>query len=162
MNYNYGHIDPDTNRLFYAADTATVDGEKYMNPSAAMYLRCSPPEKRIYIDAPSEPAPEGKHYESDGWNESATEIRRKWKLVDDPPAPRVFETADLVEVLMQEGIYPQVRAWIVEHDMLDLVLATKEFDESNENFQAGKAALQEALGWTDEQVEELLEKCVKT
>ena len=45
--------------------------------------------------------------------------------------------------------------------MLDLVLATKEFDETNENFQAGKAALQAALGWTDEEVEELLAKCVK-
>lgn len=162
MNTNYGHLDPSTNRLVYAADTATVGGVRYANPSAAMYLRCNPPEKRIYTDAPSESAPEGKHYEPDGWDESATEIRRKWKLVDNPPAlPRVFVTADLVEVLMEEGIWGQVRAWIVEQGMLDLVLCTPEFPEDNANFAAGRAALQTALGWTDEEVEELLAKCVK-
>lgn len=69
---------------------------------------------------------------------------------------RTFQTADLVKVLMEEGYWEAARAWIVEHGLLDLVLATKEFDETNANFVAGRAALQEALGLTDEQIEELL------
>lgn len=120
------------------------------------YLPLSP-------DYPVDP-PEGKHYqrtdkiEPDG----AGGYRWVYSLVDDPPPPpRVFETADLVEALMEEGVWETARAWIVEQGLLDLVLATKEFDETNENFQAGKEALQAALGWTDEQVEELLAKCVK-
>ena len=74
---------------------------------------------------------------------------------------RTFQTADLVKVLMEEGYWEAARAWIVEHGLLDLVLATKEFDETNANFVAGRAALQEALGLTDEQIEELLARAAE-
>ena len=74
---------------------------------------------------------------------------------------RTFQTAGLVKVLMEEGYWEAVRAWIVEHGLLDLVLATKEFDETNANFVAGRAALQEALGLTDEQIEELLARAAE-
>lgn len=142
----------------YAPDVLEINGRKVYNPKAvhckiAGYLPLSP-------DWPVDP-PEGKRYqrtdkiESDG----AGGYRWVYRLVDDPP--RVFETADLVEALMEEGVWETARAWIVKEGMLDLVLATKEFDETNENFQAGKAALQSALGWTDAEVEELLAKCVK-
>lgn len=111
---------------------------------------------------PTEPPPQGKHWEFERFAVEDNLVVAKFAVVDDPPAPpRVFVTADLVEALMAEGIWEQVRAWIVEQGMLDLVLVTKEFDETNENFKAGRAALQTALGWTDEEVEELLAKCVK-
>lgn len=117
---------------------------------------------RIGPENPLPPAAESKHWEFDRFAVEDGLIVRKYKEVDDPPAPpRVFETADLVEALMEEGVWENARAWIVEQGILDLVLATKEFDESNQNFQAGKAALQQALGWTDEEVEELLERCKK-
>ena len=74
---------------------------------------------------------------------------------------RTFQTADLVKVLMEEGYWEAARAWVVEHGLLDLVLATKEFDETNANFVAGRAALQEALGLTDEQIEELLARAAE-
>lgn len=121
----------------------------------------------VVDEVPSDPAPEGHHWEARGWEidhirDIMDILRRVYVAVEDPPAPpRVFETADLVEALMAEGIYQQVHDWVVEKGLLDLVLATKEFDETNANFQAGKAAIQEALGWTDEEVEELLAKCVK-
>lgn len=145
----------------YAPDVLEINGRKVYNPKAvhckiAGYLPLSP-------DYPVDP-PQGKHYERTGTIESdgADGYRWVYRLVDDPPPPpRVFETADLVEALMEEGVWEQARAWIVEQGLLDLVLATKEFDETNANFQAGKAALQAALGWTDAEVEELLAKCVK-
>lgn len=145
----------------YAPDVLEINGRKVYNPKAvhckiAGYLPLSP-------DWPVDP-PEGKHYERTGTIEpdGADGYRWQYRLVDDPPPPpRVFETADLVEALMEEGVWETARAWIVEQGMLDLVLATKEFDETNANFQAGKAALQSALGWTDAEVEELLAKCVK-
>ena len=74
---------------------------------------------------------------------------------------RTFQTADLVKVLMEEGYWEAARAWIVEHGLLDLVLATKEFDETNASFVAGRAALQEAIGLTDEQIEELLARAAE-
>lgn len=147
-------------RIVFAPKTLVVDGRLVSNPTRAMYRAAG---WKVYVDLPaSKSAPQGMHWERDGWLDLPDMIRPRWRLATDAaPAPRVFVTADLVEQLMQSGVWEQARAWIVEKGMLDLVLATKEFDETNENFAAGRAALQSALGWTDEEVEELLAKCVK-
>lgn len=160
MNRNFAKPKADMTPEF-GPDALIVDGRTILAPKAPHYLAAG--YKPLRDEVPVDP-PEGKHYqrtdkiEPDG----ADGYRWAYTLVDDPPPPpRVFETADLVEALMEEGVWDTARSWIVEQGMLDLVLATKEFDETNANFQAGKAALQTALGWTDEQVEELLAKCVK-
>lgn len=157
MNRNYAKPRADMTPEF-APDVLEINGHKVYNPKAvhckiAGYLPLSP-------DRPVDP-PEGKHYVQTDKIEANGDEGWRWvyRLVDDPP--RVFVTADLVEALMTEGVWEQARAWIVEQGMLDLVLATAEFDEDNENFQAGKTALQTALGWTDDEVEELLARCVK-
>ena len=160
MNRNFAKPKADMTPEF-GPDALVIDGRTILAPKAAHYARAG--YLPLSPDWPVDP-PEGKHYERTGTIEpdGADGYRWTYRLVDDPPPPpRVFETADLVEALMAEGVWETARAWIVEQGMLDLVLATKEFDEENENFQAGKEALQTALGWTDEQVEELLAKCVK-
>ena len=158
MNRNYGKLN--LGGIEYGPDTLTINGRKVYNPQAVHYRIAG--YMPVVTAPPSEPAPEGYHYEPLGWEIADGSVRRVYAAVDDPPPPpRVFVTADLVEALMAEGVWEQARAWIVERGMLDLVLATAEFDEDNENFQAGKAALQTALGWTDAEVEELLAKCVK-
>ena len=160
MNRNFAKPKADMTPEF-GPDALVIDGRTILAPKAAHYARAG--YLPLSPDYPVDP-PQGKHYERIGTIESdgAAGYRWTYRLVDDPPPPpRVFETADLVEALMEEGVWEQARAWIVEQGLLDLVLATKEFDETNENFQAGKAALQTALGWTDAEVEELLAKCVK-
>ena len=161
-------IDPETGEPTGATEHKSRDWDervKRLWPTAEEYL--AEGYVRVVDLFPSDPAPDGKHWEPRGWKiepKSATAdmIVRVYVLVDDPlPPPRVFVTADLVEALMAEGIWDDVRAWIVERGMLDLVLATAEFTEDNANFAAGRAALQAALGWTDEEVEELLAQCVK-
>lgn len=160
MNRNFAKPKADMTPEF-APDVLVINGRKVYNPKAvhckiAGYLPLSP-------DHPVDP-PAGKHYERTGKIEQNGADGYRWQyiLVDDPPPPpRVVETADLVKALMAEGVWEAARSWIVEQGMLDLVLVTKEFDETNANFQAGKEALQTALGWTDEQVEALLAKCVK-
>ena len=159
VNRNFGKLDSQ-GAITFAPVAFRYDGKDYWHPTAADYRIVG------YLPVADNPAPSdapvGKHYESRSYEVAGDAIRRVYTLVDDPPPPpRVFVTADLVEALMAEGIYQQVRDWIVEQGMLDLVLATKEFDENNANFVAGRAALQTALGWTDEDVEELLAKCVK-
>lgn len=133
------------------------------NPNPPSEAECN--ERGYYRVAPDKPLPapsEGKHWEFDRYTVEDGLTVKKYKEVDDPPPPpRVFETADLVEALMEEGVWEAARAWIVERGILDLVLATKEFDELNQNFQSGKTALQAELGWTDDDVEELLERCKK-
>lgn len=160
MNRNFAKPKADMTPEF-GPDALVIDGRTILAPKAAHYARAG------YLPlSPDWPVdqPEGKHYERTDKIESdgAGGYRWTYRLVDDPPPPpRVFETADLVEALMEEGVWDTARSWIVGQGMLDLVLVTKEFDETNENFQAGKAALQETLGWTDAEVEELLAKCVK-
>lgn len=160
MNRNFAKPKADMTPEF-GPDALVIDGRTILAPKAAHYARAG--YLPLSPDYPVDP-PLGKHYERTGTIEpnGAGGYRWEYRLVDDPPPPpRVFETADLVEALMAEGVWETARAWIVEQGLLDLVLATKEFDETNENFQAGRAALQQALGWSDEQVEELLAKCVK-
>ena len=160
MNRNFAKPKADMTPEF-GPDALVIDGRTILAPKAAHYARAG--YLPLSPDWPVDP-PQGKHYERTGTIEpdGADGYRWVYRLVDDPPPPpRMFETADLVEALMEEGVWETARTWIVERDLLDLVLATKEFDETNANFQAGKAALQAALGWTDAEVEELLAKCVK-
>ena len=160
MNRNFAKPKADMTPEF-GPDALVIDGRTILAPKAAHYARAG--YLPLSPDWPVDP-PEGKHYERTGTIEpnGADGYRWAYRLVDDPPPPpRVFETADLVEALMEEGVWETARAWIVDQGLLDLVLATKEFDETNANFQAGRAALQTALGWTDAEVEELLARCVK-
>lgn len=160
VNRNYCKPDADMKPVFAPA-VFRYNGKDYWHPekedfALVGYLPLSP-------DWPVDP-PEGKHYERTDKIEANGADGYKWvyALVDNPPPPpRVFVTADLVEALEEEGLWEQAKAWIVQQGKLDLVYTTAEFDENNENFQAGKTALQSALGWTDEEVEELLAKCVK-
>lgn len=74
--------------------------------------------------------------------------------------PRTFSKMKCVVALKSVGVWAQVKEWIIAQDLYDEYLAAQDFREDNPYFLAGKAALQAALGWTDEQVEELLAQCL--
>ncbi len=128
------------------------------NPTDAQYEAAG--YKRI-VDTP--PTIDAEHYAvPTGWAEQGGEIVRQYEVREvPPPPPRVFATADVIEALMQAGVWPQVRTFIDSRGMIDMVLATKEFSEDDPNFTGPRDALKEQLGWTDEQVEALLARCVK-
>ena len=73
-----------------------------------------------------------------------------------PSQRKVYSTSDIIYALMTRGVYERCRAWIAEQGLLGLVLATKEFTDDLENFEAIKTGLQQLLGWTDEQVADVL------
>lgn len=75
--------------------------------------------------------------------------------------PRVFSKLKVVAALTEAGAWAQVKAWIEANGLYDLYLAAQEFAEDNDYFARGLAALKPVVGWTDEQVEALLAKCVK-
>ena len=151
----YGTLDS-SGRPVYAGTTLVVDGVSYANATREMWLAQG---KKPFIEAARAPksSREGFHFERDGWTEQAKAIVPKWKLVaDTPPPPKTYVTADVIEALMKAGVWPQVRAFIEERGMLDMVLATKEFRADDPNFTGPRDALKEQLGWTDEQVESVL------
>lgn len=124
-------------------------------------------EAKLRILAPSEgkALTDGTTYTTGtvylAWNADAS----KWHEIDESEMPepdasklpvRVFVTADVIEQLSLKGVYAQVREWIEERGILDMMLATKEFREDDPNFVMAKDALKELLEWSDDQVEEVL------
>ena len=151
----YGTLDS-SGRPVYAGTTLVMDGVPYANATREMWLAQG---KKPFIGAARAPksSREGFHFERDGWTEQAKAIVPRWKLVEDaPPPPRVFSKLKCVAALMQENVWPRVKQYIEQAGLYDLYLAAQEFSEDNEYFVRGKAALQQALGWTDEQVEAVL------
>lgn len=71
--------------------------------------------------------------------------------------PATYSKLRIVGELKTLGLWPQVKAWIEANDLYDEYLAAQDFTDDNEYFRQGKAALQQALGLTDKQVQEILE-----
>ena len=151
MNTTYAKV-KDDHTLEYAP--SVLDG--FHNPSEAR-CRAHGYKPAVYAAAPGD-APVGKHYEQDGWMDAGDTVSPRWVLVDNAPRTRRFVTADVIEQLMIEGVWPQARQWLEQKGMLDMVLATKEFTSDDRNYIAARTALQAELGWTDSQVVRLLAK----
>ena len=90
MNRNFGRLTE--GELNYAPSSLVIDGRTILNPTAESYAAAG----YLPVDAsePSEPAPEGYHYEPRGWeifdddrSPVARHIRRVWELVANPPPP---------------------------------------------------------------------------
>lgn len=73
-----------------------------------------------------------------------------------PPPPRTFSKLRIVAALISAGVWEQVKGIIEGAGLYDLFLAAQDFSEGNEFFDNGKTVLQQQLGWTDEQVEDVL------
>lgn len=126
------------------------------NPSAATHLAHG---YKPVTDAPP-PREEGHYVRPIGYDEDETAIWRTYEQVPfPPPPPRVFSKLKVVAALTEAGVWPQVKAWIEENGLYDLYLAAQEFAEDNEYFDRGLTALKPVVGWTDEQVEAMLEEC---
>lgn len=98
------------------------------------------------------PRPEPVGSQRLGWTYTPDngEMRKDYFIV------HAYSTSDLIYALMTRGVYEQCREWIVEQGLHDLVLATKEFTSDLKYFETIKTGLQQLLGYTDEQVAEVL------
>lgn len=135
----------------------TIDGRTIVNPTAAQYseLRDAYPKGD---DAPMPEPQEGKVVVYGGYALGEdNKWHKQWVIVDaPPPPPRTFSKLRIVSALTNAGVWAQVKQYIEREGLYDLYLAAQDFREDNEYFTQGKAKLQTALGWTDEQVEAIL------
>ena len=158
-NENFGKLLQD-GTLEYAPKAFKHGNKDYLHPTAADYKTVE--FLPIIISLPSQPAPEGKHYEPDGYetiDENA--IQNKWKLVDNLPAPpRVFSKMKMVAELTRRNILNQVKAWIVKNKLYDLYLAAQVFKEDNSYFKSGLKTLQNELKISNQDVEDILEASI--
>ena len=139
------------------AMVANPKGEHFAVVNEARAKEGKPPYLPI-VDNP--PQTDADHYAvAMGWERVADEWVRQYETREiPPPPPRVFSKLRIVAALMQANVWAQVKAYIEQAGLYDLYLAAQEFAEDNEYFMQGKAALQSALGWTDEQVEAVLQE----
>ena len=138
----------------------TADGRTIVNPTAEQYatLRDAYPKGE---DAPMPDPQDGKVVEYGGYalGESDHLWHKQWVLVDAPPPPlRTFSKLRIVASLTTAGVWDAVKQLLIERGFYDLFLAAQDFRSDNEYFAQGKTALQSALGWTDEQVEDVLKE----
>ena len=148
---NYGTLE---NGTFHPAPRAIRMGASVVcNPTDAQYEASG--YKRV-VDTP--PTTDAAHYAvPTGWVEQGGEIVRQYEVrAYPPPPPRVFSKLRIVAALTTAGVWDSVKQLLIERSLYDLFLAAQDFREDNEYFAQGKAALQTALGWTDEQVEAVL------
>ena len=156
------------NTLHPAPRAFMLHGAMVTNPKAEHFAALNeerakqglPPYLSIVDERPSTDA---THYAvATGWTRDGDTWRRVYEVREvPPPPPRTFVTADVVEQLMLKGVYAQVRAWLEQQGYLDMVLATKDFSEADQNFKDMRDALKTLVGWTDEQVEAVLAASVK-
>lgn len=90
MNTKYGSLDQD-GLLEYADSCVTIEGQTYLNPTAAQYRAAG--KYPVEDEPPSEPAPQGFHYGAGGWRYRTKErqgvmvpvaVERVYDLVADP------------------------------------------------------------------------------
>jgi len=140
----------------FAQNIEKIGGKWIANPTAAQ-LRSAWFKPYVDEGVPYEIA-EGYHWERDGWDAEGDSIIQLYRAVKDvPPPPRRFSTADIIEYLTVKEVWPQVRSWLEDMGIRDMVLATNDFSEDDRYFVSARDALKTELGWTDKDVEDMLE-----
>lgn len=81
-------------------------------------------------------------------------------ILTEVPDERVFSKLKVVKAAMGLGVWETVKAFIVARGYWDLFLCAQDFKASDPDFAAGKAAIKDQLGWTDEKVEAFLADCI--
>ena len=120
MNRNFGKLNGYA--LEYTPDTLTIEGRKVYNPKAVHYRIAG--YLPVDTSAPSDPAPEGFHYEpkedgmEDGeivhkWQVRNGAIRINWRLVPNPPPPpRRWTRLSIKTALAQAGMLDAARQFL--------------------------------------------------
>ena len=152
-------IGADGQPVYAPKNAIVVEGRTVLGPKDKHYRLAG--YLAVVDERPTNPAPDGWHYEARGWEERDGAIRRVYEAVANPPAPpRTFSKLKCVAALMEAGVWHEVKNYIEGAGLYDLYLAAQDFREDNPYFVSGKAQLMASLGWTEEQAEALLAKCV--
>lgn len=95
---NYGTLIDNT--LHPAPRAIRIGGAVVCNPTDAQYEQAG--YKRVVAERPSQPAPNGYHYEAHGWAELGGVIQRVYAAIQDP-APTISD----FDAAMEEHLYEE-------------------------------------------------------
>ena len=170
INRNFGRLD-EQGALTYAPRSLTIDGREIWNPRAETYARAG--YLPIDTSAPTDPAPDGYHYEPRGWEvhhayDIADEdcIRRVWEVVPNPPPPpRRWSRLAIETALAQADALDAMDAYLAQVVVVGKLTAARAFsrcdyiEEGYPNAEAWNALLDgaaNALGKTREEIDAFL------
>ena len=147
----------ETKQLTAAPRAVRVDGVTYANPTQAT-LRRAGIEAYPLASEPAPTPPEGKVAVLVGYEVRLGSWYRVYRYDDAPPPPTVvYSKYKLVRALQTEGVWDSVKAWLQSQDgAWDLYLAAEDISADEPLLAQGIAAVKELLGWTDEQVAQVL------
>ncbi len=169
MNRNFGRLTE--GELTYAPSSFVVDGRAILNPTAESYAAAG--YLPVDTSAPSDPAPEGYHYEPRGWeifdddsSPVARHIRRVWEIVaNPPPLPRRWSRFAIKGALADAHLLPAAKAFLGAYKLKPDYTALEAFTDVDyiEEFYGGEemwSALLDgaavALGKTREEIDAFL------
>ena len=117
INRNFGKLD-EQGALTYAPRSLVIDGREIWNPRAETYAQAG--YLPIDTSAPTDPAPDGYHYEPRGWEIFDDDrspvprcIRRVWEIVaNPPPPPRRWTRLSIKTALAQAGMLDAARQFL--------------------------------------------------
>ncbi len=168
MNTNYGRLVD--GRIEYAPKTLSDESGIKVNPSEASYLAAG--WKKVKDERP-EPE-ERMDVMLSSWTETDDTLTAVYKYVPhvapavpdgDSASPaekgkRVFSKLKLVAALKEVDKWVLVKTWLEEKSYYDYYLAAQDFAEDHPLFVEGRAAIQNYLNASDEEIEAILVKCV--
>ena len=170
INRNFGKLD-EQGALTYAPRSLAIDGREIWNPRAETYARAG--YLPIDASAPTDPAPDGYHYEPRGWEVFDDDrspvprcIRRVWEVVaNPPPPPRRWSRLDILTALGESDMFDAAFAYlnrieVKPHISAWLGLNTANYIEEGYPTEAAWNALLDgaavALGKTREEIDAFL------
>ena len=152
----YHTYNPSTRTLAPAPRAVRTAQGIVCNPTPAQYAAIG-----AYPLSPdtSPTPPEGKVAIPDGYELADGAWHRVYRYEDaPPPPPRTFSKYRLVRALQTANVWPQIKEWLLSQDgAYDLYLAAEDISEDEPLLEQGIAAVKELLGWTDEQVDAVLD-----
>ena len=144
MNRNFGRLTD--GELTYAPSSLVIDGHTILNPTAESYAAAG--YLPVDTSEPSEPAPEGYHYEPRGWETSdddrspvARHIRRVWEIVaNPPPPPRRWSRFAIKGALADAHLLPAAKAFLGAYELKPDYTALEAFTDVDyiEEFYGGE------------------------
>jgi len=151
----YYTYNPTTRTLVPAPKAVRTPEGIVCNPTAAQYASIG--AYPLAADTPPTP-PEGKMAIPDGYELRDSAWHRTYSYEDaPPPPPRTFSKYRLVRALQTAGVWPQIKEWLLSQDgAYDLYLAAEDISEDEPLLAQGIAAVKQLLGWTDEDVADVL------
>ena len=170
INRNFGKLID--GELTYAPRSLVIDGREVWNPRAETYAR----DGYLPIDtsAPTDPAPDGYHYEPRGWEIFDDDrspvlrcIRRVWEIVaNPPPPPRRWTRLAIETALAQADALDAMDAYLAQVVVVGKLTAARAFsrcdyiEEGYPTAEAWNALLDgaaQALGKTREEIDAFLD-----